>query len=113
MLHKMNLWDEPFQAIKDGWKTIEMRLNDEKRSRIKIADEIEFKNIKTNEVIYCKVLKLYKYKNFSELYDNHDKKAIGYQDNEEATPLDMLKLCPILQQLMKEQEEYLKVLKRD
>ena len=27
----MNLWDDSFEAIKEGWKTIEMRLNDEKK----------------------------------------------------------------------------------
>ena len=54
-MHRMNLWNDPFEAIKDGWKTIEMRLNDEKRSQIKIGDEIEFTNIKTNETLICKV----------------------------------------------------------
>lgn len=54
-MHRMNLWNDPFEAIKDGWKTIEMRLNDEKRSQIKIGDEIEFTNIKTNETQICKV----------------------------------------------------------
>ena len=24
MTHHMNLWDDSFQAIKEGWKTIEM-----------------------------------------------------------------------------------------
>ena len=32
--HYMKLWDAPFNAIKSGCKTIEMRLNDEKRSTI-------------------------------------------------------------------------------
>lgn len=31
-MHRMNLWNDSFEAIKGGWKTIEMRLNDEKRS---------------------------------------------------------------------------------
>ena len=30
VIHKMNLWNDSFKAIKDGWKTIEMRLKDEK-----------------------------------------------------------------------------------
>ena len=29
IMHKMNLWNDSFEAIKDGWKTIEMRLNAE------------------------------------------------------------------------------------
>ena len=45
-MHKMNLWNDSFEAIKCGSKTIEMRLNDEKRSLIKIGDEIEFVNKK-------------------------------------------------------------------
>ena len=40
-MHGMNLWNDSFEAIKDDWKTIEIRLNDEKRSQIKIGDEIE------------------------------------------------------------------------
>ena len=36
MTHYMNLWDDSFQAIKEGWKTIEMRLLDEKRVAIKL-----------------------------------------------------------------------------
>ena len=49
-MHKMNLWNDSFEAIKCGSKTIEMRLNDEKRSLIKIGDEIEFVN-KNNLVL--------------------------------------------------------------
>ena len=29
-IHYMKLWDAPFNSIKNGSKTIEMRLNDEK-----------------------------------------------------------------------------------
>ena len=46
MTHYMNLWDDSFQAIKEGWKTIEMRLLDEKRAAIKLNDTIEFSNVK-------------------------------------------------------------------
>ena len=38
MIHKMNLWDESFQKIKNKTKTIEMRLCDEKRSLISIGE---------------------------------------------------------------------------
>ena len=49
MTYYMNLWDDSFQAIKAGWKTIEMRLNDEKRSIISVGDTIEFTNTTTQE----------------------------------------------------------------
>ena len=39
MLHKMKLKESPFERIKNGTKTIEFRLYDEKRSKIKIGDE--------------------------------------------------------------------------
>lgn len=38
----MKLQQKPFDSIKTGQKTIEMRLNDEKRRLINIGDEIEF-----------------------------------------------------------------------
>ena len=50
MIHKMNLWNDSFNKIKDKTKTIEMRLCDEKRSIICIGDIIEFTNTKTNEI---------------------------------------------------------------
>ena len=42
MLHKMKLKESPFERIKNGTKTIEFRLYDEKRKQIKIGDKIEF-----------------------------------------------------------------------
>ena len=90
MIHKMNLWNESFSAIKNRTKTIEMRLCDEKRSIICIGDIIEFTNTKTNEICECVVTNLYKYESFNELYKHHNKIAIGYADNEIADPNDML-----------------------
>lgn len=89
MMHYMNLWDDSFQAIKEGWKTIEMRLNDEKRSIINIDDLIEFKNTKTNEVMTCIVSNIFSYENFEDLYMHHNKVSIGYKEKEIANPSDM------------------------
>ncbi len=91
MIHNMKLQDEPFIKIKNGLKTVEMRLNDEKRQKINIDDDIEFTNIKTSEKLICKVLNLYKYKNFEELYKNHDKISIGYDKDEVSNSNDMKK----------------------
>lgn len=91
MIHKMKLQDEPFCKIKDKTKTIEMRLNDEKRKKVAVGDIIEFTNIMTNELLYVKVTNLYHYKDFKELYKNHDKISIGYLENEVANPKDMEK----------------------
>ena len=38
MKHRMNLNNNPFNLIKNGTKTIELRLNDEKRQLLKEKD---------------------------------------------------------------------------
>lgn len=40
----MRLHNSPFKLIKNGTKTIELRLNDEKRKLIKVGDIIRFTN---------------------------------------------------------------------
>ena len=40
MLYKMKLNKSPFERIKNGTKTIEFRLYDEKRKQIKVGDKI-------------------------------------------------------------------------
>jgi ASC-1-like (ASCH) protein len=89
MTHEMRLNDEPFNLIKDGTKTIEMRLYDEKRRKINEGDNIEFTNRITNEKLMTKVIKLHIYKSFKELYNHFNKISLGYKENEEANPEDM------------------------
>ncbi|MGI6759401.1 MAG: ASCH domain-containing protein [Bacilli bacterium] len=90
MIHYMNLWNDSFQSIKKKTKTIEMRLNDEKRQLLNINDIIVFKNTRTNEEIKVKVISLKQYKNFDDLYQDCNKIEIGYREDEEANPDDML-----------------------
>lgn len=91
MIHKMRLNNEPFINIKNGTKTIELRLLDEKRKLINIGDIIIFENRKDNETIEVQVINLHKYKSFKELYPNFNKISLGYKPNEEAKPEDMEK----------------------
>lgn len=42
--HSMNLNPSPFEMIKSGRKTIELRLYDEKRQCIEVGDYITFAN---------------------------------------------------------------------
>ena len=86
----MNLNPEPFEAIKSGRKTVEMRLNEEKRRYIDDGDYILFINTETKEELHVKVKGRREYPNFHELYANHDKISIGYTEDEVANPLDML-----------------------
>ena len=91
MIHNMRLHNEPFELIKNGTKTIELRLNDEKRSIIKENDIILFENRKNAEIIKTKVIKLHKYDSFEELYKHFDKVSLGYNYNEEVSYKDMEK----------------------
>ena len=86
----MNLHDTPFQLVENQQKTIEMRLNDEKRQLIQVGDQILFTNIKTNKQLICLVEEVFHYENFEDLYQNHDKKELGYLEDEISDPSDML-----------------------
>lgn len=72
----MKLQNGPFNSIKNGKKTIELRLYDEKRQKVKIKDKIEFTNILNNEKILTEVINLHKYKTFEELYKHFDKESL-------------------------------------
>ena len=85
----MRLHKEPFELIKNGSKTIELRLYDEKRQMINIGDTITFENRSGGDKIQVKVIALYIYPSFEELYKHFDKISIGYKEDEEADPKDM------------------------
>ncbi|MGN1000321.1 MAG: ASCH domain-containing protein [Bacilli bacterium] len=89
MIHKMKLRNTPFLRIKEGSKTIEMRLYDEKRKMINKNDLIEFTNIDTSEVLTVNVLDIHIFNNFEELYRAFNKQSIGYRDEEVASFSDM------------------------
>lgn len=91
MTYSMKLDNDSFVAMKYGYKTIEMRLNDEKRSLIQKGDYIEFTNTSTDEKMMAKVKSINAYKSFDELYSHYDKILLGYAKDECASPDDMLK----------------------
>lgn len=71
MEHKMGLYSEYFQSIIEGKKKIEVRLNDEKRRKIKVGDTIEFKKIpEQDETLKVQVTELRKYATFKEMYED-------------------------------------------
>lgn len=91
MKHNMKLQPNPFQAIVNGMKTIEIRLYDEKRRQVNIGDEIEFLNEATGQTVVTKVVKLHLFSDFGELYEQFDKIKLGYKEYEEAKSSDMEK----------------------
>lgn len=88
-MHYMKLHNDPFNLIKSGTKTIELRLNDLKRQKIKVGDLIEFTNRVTDEKMLVRVIDLIKFNSFSDLYKNFSKVSMGYREDEEANPSDM------------------------
>ena len=90
MIHEMKIWHDSFIKIKEHTKTIEMRLFDEKRSLISTGDTIMFTDTSNFERMECQVVNLYRYPSFEELYRQHDKVSIGYNEDENANPKDML-----------------------
>lgn len=98
MKYEMHLKNEPFMKIKNGTKTIEIRLNDEKRQLLKVGDYIEFTNRETEEKIVVQIEAIYKFSNFEELYKSFNKVELGYDDIEEASPQHMEKYYSLEEQ---------------
>lgn len=71
MIHIMKIQEQYFHFIKKGTKKYEIRLNDEKRQKIKIGDFIEFqKEPLLEEKIIVEVENMLYYDNFSKLFDD-------------------------------------------
>lgn len=83
MLHKMKLNETPFRMMTEGTKTIELRLNDEKRRKVMSGDFIEFTNIsQPEEKVTVRVTELYHYDSFSELLSALPKEVFGFSPDE-------------------------------
>ena len=78
MIHYMNLVPSAFIKIADGSKTIELRLNDEKRQQINVGDTIVFRCTSIKGIIGAQVVKLHKFSDFEELYNALPLEKCGY-----------------------------------
>ena len=87
----MKLNPAPFEMMKSGQKTIELRLYDEKRQLINVGDEIVFSNTVTGETFQTKVLKLHRFDSFADLYKSLPLLKCGYTGEivHKASPTDM------------------------
>lgn len=89
--HNMKLNPEPFEMIRSGRKTIELRLNDEKRQRIKVGDRIALTQTETGEGLIAKVIALHPFDSFADLYRELPLLKCGYTEADiaSAKPEDM------------------------
>ncbi|MCS1350827.1 ASCH domain-containing protein [Mechercharimyces sp. CAU 1602] len=71
MIHQMGLYGEYFNSIKEGKKKVEVRLNDEKRRKIKVGDTIEFIKVpEQDETMQVEVIDLNIYATFQAMYED-------------------------------------------
>ena len=83
MTHKMKLHREPFEMIRSGRKTIELRLYDEKRRLISVGDEIKFVSSSDSTIsLSCRVIALHKFDSFEDLYNSLPLLQCGYTEND-------------------------------
>ncbi len=81
MKYKMGLQKKYFELVNSGEKTVELRLNDDKRKKIKVGDIIEFsKEPERVEHIDTIVDNLFYYKNFDEALNSIDIKSLTNED---------------------------------
>lgn len=67
----MGLYGEYFHAIRERKKTVEVRLNDEKRRKIKVGDTIEFIKVpQQDEILKVQVMDLRIYDTFEAMYND-------------------------------------------
>jgi len=92
--HIMNLTPSPLKMMREGIKTIELRLYDEKRKMISIGDTIVFVNTEdSNDTLSVNVVDLFVFDSFDELYQKLPLLECGYtkDDVKTAAPSDMEK----------------------
>lgn len=94
MKHYMHLNEEPFEKIKNGTKTIEMRVYDDKRRKMHKGDIIEIENRSTGEIMTVEILNMYVLSSFREIYAKWNKVALGYNEEDIAKPEDMEQYYP-------------------
>jgi ASC-1-like (ASCH) protein len=80
----MKLQPSPFEKIKSGSKTIEIRLNDEKRQLLRVGDQIEFSLMTdSDQKILTEILGLETYPSFQELFAAYPPEQYGGESKDE------------------------------
>ena len=83
---------KPFEMIASGTKTIELRLNDEKRQKVQVDDTIVFvRTDDSSQMLWTKVVELHYFDDFAQLYQSLPWDNCGYrkEELEMARPEDM------------------------
>ena len=82
MIHKMSLFSKPFNQVKNSRQTIEVRLFDAKRRRVKLGDTIVFTRLPDKkDKIAVKVFSLSRFRSFRDLFSTFEAAKFGHQKN--------------------------------
>jgi len=81
-IHNMSLKEKYFNLIKNGSKTIELRLFDDKRQKIQIGDKIKFTN--NDESFEVNVVGLVRAQTFEDLFQIIPVQRCGFNSSIEA-----------------------------
>ncbi|MBP5404615.1 MAG: ASCH domain-containing protein [Clostridia bacterium] len=97
----MHLDPRQFDLLKCGIKTVEVRLLDEKRKKIRVGDSIYFvRNSQRLQVLKTEVISIHTYASFDEVYSAFDATALGFRG---ATMMEYLET---LYSIYSDEEEY-------
>ena len=81
-IHVMHLDPEPFEKIKSGEKTVELRLFDEKRAMIRPGDVVRFLRNGEPGTMIAEVTGVCRFKSFEELFAVISPSICGYDSDE-------------------------------
>ena len=76
--HSMKLQRQPFEQMRGGHKTVEMRLYDEKRQQIAVGDVIVFRC--EEDSLAVRVIGLHRFSDFAALYATLPHSQLGSDD---------------------------------
>ena len=80
----MKVKEKYYKLLKSGLKTIELRLFDEKRQKIRIGDEIVFSNLDDeSDSFTARVIKFYRADNFAALCHQISPQQAGFDTSED------------------------------
>lgn len=82
--HQMKLQLIPFEQVKSGKKTIEIRLNDKKRQLIEVGDIVEFSLLDDlKQTVKTEVIELFHFSTFKELFSAFPPELYGGESADE------------------------------
>ncbi len=79
MIHSMKLLADPFNKIQSKSKIVEIRLQDPKRQKLKVGDQIKFTNLSNpTQTLSVTISNLLHFKSFTQMLNNIELSLLGH-----------------------------------